>query len=292
MKNFILLVGAILTSISLMGQDVYTEDFNTDTSGDWTKAGDPMDEASISWSATGGDAGSGALVLSGTNTDGVNGRGFIFEVINSGIDFTDVTDVQLQFDLKTDGALVGTAVHLRTNFPGAGFAENFDLQTQGLNDATFTSYALDFSSISGGASESFTYGFVLAVGAGLDFGGSLLVENVRLVDMSGGGGSSSAFPVDFEDDGAPYTFGDFGGGTSTIIDNPDASGINMSAKVAQMEKFAGETFGGTTLTLDANIDYAEGQVFKMKVWASREVPVTFKLEQGGDITRIVNHTGS
>ncbi|QSE97438.1 immunoglobulin-like domain-containing protein [Fulvivirga lutea] len=116
--------------------------------------------------------------------------------------------------------------------------------------------------------------------------------SVNSLEDEGGGPTATAFPVDFEDDGAPYVFGDFGGGTSAVIDNPQSGGINTSAKVARMQKFMAADFGGTTLTLDANIDYAEGQVFKMKVWASREVPVTFKLEQGGDITRIVSHTGS
>ena len=32
----------------------------------------------------------------------------------------------------------------------------------------------------------------------------------------------------------------FGGGASTVIDNPDPSGINTSVQTAQMQKFAGE----------------------------------------------------
>ncbi len=107
----------------------------------------------------------------------------------------------------------------------------------------------------------------------------------------GGGGGSTATAVDFEDAGAPYAFSDFGGGAAQVIDNPDASGINTSPKVGQMEKFAGEVFGGSTLALPADIDFSAGEVFSMKVWAARNVPVLFKLE-GLLQERSVNQSGS
>ena len=107
----------------------------------------------------------------------------------------------------------------------------------------------------------------------------------------GGGGGSAATAVDFEDTGAPYTFSDFGGGAAQVIDNPDASGINTSPKVGQMEKFAGEVFGGSTLALPADIDFSAGEVFTMKVWAARSVSVLFKLE-GLIQERAANQSGS
>jgi len=108
----------------------------------------------------------------------------------------------------------------------------------------------------------------------------------------GGGGTVSTTVSDFEDAGGPYTFSDFGGGVATVIDNPDASGSNTSAKVGQMQKFAGEVFGGSTFQLASPVDVPAGSVFKMQVWASRQVPVLFKLE-GGPVAEIaVNHTGS
>ncbi len=202
MKNFILLVGVFLASTTLFAQEITIETFDAASSvSSWTEAGDPNDEASIAWSETGGEAGTGALLLQGTNSDGVGGRGFVFEVVIPTLDFTGVTDVQLQFDMKIDGALVGTAVHLRTNLPGPGFQENFDIQNQGLNGSSFTNYSFDFASISGGASENFTVGFTLAVGAALDFGGTLIVDNIRLVDNSGGGATEPivAAPVPTQD---------------------------------------------------------------------------------------------
>ncbi len=100
---------------------------------------------------------------------------------------------------------------------------------------------------------------------------------------------AAGLPVDFEDAGGPYTFGDFGGGATSIIDNPDMTG-NPSAKVAQHQKFMDQTFGGTTLTLDGPIDFSSSEIITMKVWSSRVADVTFKIEDGGDTTSIVPTT--
>ncbi|MEN7341351.1 MAG: carbohydrate binding domain-containing protein [Pseudomonadota bacterium] len=105
----------------------------------------------------------------------------------------------------------------------------------------------------------------------------------------GGGGGNSSAATDFESGMA--TFSDFEGGVATVIANPDASGINTSAQVGQMQKFAGQTFGGSTLQLPAPVDLAMGDSYLMKVRASREVPVLFKLETQGD-ERTATHSGS
>ncbi|MEM7610691.1 MAG: hypothetical protein AAF270_03365 [Pseudomonadota bacterium] len=104
----------------------------------------------------------------------------------------------------------------------------------------------------------------------------------------------ASFPIDFEADPTSYNFGPaggFGGGASSVITNPDQSGLNTTAQTARMQKFAAEPFGGSTLALDGNVDFSGGEVFRMKVWATRSVPVLFKFE-GLDRERTVNHTGS
>ncbi|MBT3899608.1 MAG: family 16 glycosylhydrolase [Gammaproteobacteria bacterium] len=120
-------------------------------------------------------------------------------------------------------------------------------------------------------------------------------DDITFIGGSGNGSSTGAAPAfsttDFEPAGAPYTFGDFGGGAVTVIDNPQSAGINTSASVAQMQKFAGEVFGGSTLTLNGEVDFSEGSTFTMKVFASRSVEVLFKLE-GLNVERSVTHAGS
>ena len=89
-------------------------------------------------------------------------------------------------------------------------------------------------------------------------------------------------PIDFESTTLTYPWTDFGGGVATVIDNPQSSGINTSAKVGQMVKSAGEVFGGSTLALGGAIDFGANNGFKMKVFANRTgAPVLFKLEGPG-----------
>lgn len=75
-------------------------------------------------------------------------------------------------------------------------------------------------------------------------------------------------PIDFESFTVNYAFSDFGNATASVIDNPDASGINTSDKVAQFVKAEGaETWAGSLLTLENPIDFSANKLFKMKVWS-------------------------
>ncbi len=85
-------------------------------------------------------------------------------------------------------------------------------------------------------------------------------------------------------------FGDFGGGTAVIIDNPNTT-VNTSVKVGQMQKFAGEPFGGTTMSLDTPEDFANGEVFTMDVFSQKASALTFKLE-GLNIEKVITTAGT
>lgn len=116
-------------------------------------------------------------------------------------------------------------------------------------------------------------------------------EITQVADCGGGGGPAPLeLPVDFEN-AVDAQFSDFGGGVVNIIANPDMSGINTTAQVARMQKFAGEVFGGSTMALGTPVDFGLGEVFTVKVWASRQVPLLLKLE-GLNQELSVNHTGS
>jgi len=119
-------------------------------------------------------------------------------------------------------------------------------------------------------------------------------DDITQSDTSCGGGADALdFPVDFEGDPTAFDFGEiagFGGGATVVVDNPVPGGINTSDQVARMQKFAAEPFGGSTLDLRRTVDFSEGEVFKMKVWSLRDVPVLFKFE-GLEKERVVNHDG-
>ncbi|MEL7022700.1 MAG: hypothetical protein AAGL69_03070 [Pseudomonadota bacterium] len=118
-------------------------------------------------------------------------------------------------------------------------------------------------------------------------------DDIEQVESCAGVPQGTTLPVDFEDDAATYNFGadaGFGGGASSVIANPQSNTINTSAQVAQMQKFMGEVFGGSTLSLAENVDFSNGESVRVKVWSQREVPVLFKFE-GLDQERSVTHTG-
>ena len=101
-------------------------------------------------------------------------------------------------------------------------------------------------------------------------------------------------PINFESFTVNYAFSDFGNTTSTVIDNPDKTGINTSAKVAQSLKAAGaETWAGSFLTLESPIDFSANKLFKVKVWSPKAgAVVKLKVENltNGDLNHEVDAT--
>lgn len=111
---------------------------------------------------------------------------------------------------------------------------------------------------------------------------------VTVVAYSGGAATSTftreviisnplALPINFEN--GNYNFANFGGSVSTVVNNPDASGINTSTKVAMQVKTPGsETWAGSLLTLDSPLNnLSTMRYFKVKVW-SPVVGAIFKLK--------------
>lgn len=75
-------------------------------------------------------------------------------------------------------------------------------------------------------------------------------------------------PVTFEDASLNFVFGDFGNASTSVVNNPDASGINTSSKVGKHVKTAGaETWAGTAITLGGPINLSSGNQFRVKVWS-------------------------
>lgn len=112
-------------------------------------------------------------------------------------------------------------------------------------------------------------------------GGEATIEETVLVTIE----NPILLPIDFESETLEYTFIDFGGATSTLVDNPDPTGENTSNTVASFFKAAGaETFAGSVIELGEVIDFSGSPVFTLKTW-SPEVGATvrLKLENGTDV---------
>ncbi|WP_435416517.1 hypothetical protein [Polaribacter aestuariivivens] len=97
--------------------------------------------------------------------------------------------------------------------------------------------------------------------------------------------ASIKLPVSFEVPGLTYTwvgFGDpnFGPLPTAIISNPDATGINTSATVLEIQKPSGsQVWAGASMALDGPINFDYGTKVKIKVWSPRVgTKILFKTE--------------
>ena len=106
-------------------------------------------------------------------------------------------------------------------------------------------------------------------------GGAATAKYTQEVTIS----NPMVLPITFQDQTLDYTFSDFGNAVTTVVDNPDATGINTSTKVAkQVKKTGSETWAGSLLTLDTPItNLATAPYFKVKVWSPKK-GITFKLK--------------
>ena len=116
---------------------------------------------------------------------------------------------------------------------------------------------------------------------------------IKVVALSGGAATTSAntpitvydsllLPMTFENPNVLYNWGDFGGGTTTVIANPFSSGINTSATVGKLIK-NGQNWAGNYIILSAPLDLSVKHVFKVKVYSPRVgMKIWLQLERSGD----------
>lgn len=108
------------------------------------------------------------------------------------------------------------------------------------------------------------------------------IDDITLEEATG---EAPQLPIDFQSSTIDYNisgFGaaDFGPIPAQIIDNPDASGINNSTKVLEIDKLEGaQTYAGGVIPLDGAIDWSEGTTISVKVWSPRAgTPIRLKIE--------------
>ena len=92
-----------------------------------------------------------------------------------------------------------------------------------------------------------------------------------------------SLPLTFESATTNYNWFGFDGGDVSIQNNPNAGGINNSAKVAKMVKNAGQPWGGSFLTLSGPINFSDNKIFRMKVYSPRAgAKVLLKVENSSN----------
>ncbi len=97
---------------------------------------------------------------------------------------------------------------------------------------------------------------------------------------------SQSLPINFESAITTSNFENFDGGIGTVIANPQPSGINTSATVAQIVRNGGAIWSGSKIKLTQNLNFSTLNTLSIKVFTTAPIGTTvkFKLEGAGPAT--------
>lgn len=95
-------------------------------------------------------------------------------------------------------------------------------------------------------------------------------------------------PVDFESAITTSDFTDFDGGVATVIANPQSSGINTSATVAQIVRNGGAVWAGSKITFSNTFDFRSLGAISMKVYTDAPAGTQVKLKLEGGLGEFIS----
>ena len=249
------------------------------------------------------DASTGAVTLTGDGAwMGIPKLGTSAEhgaAIVSSVGFNVSIEQMTGFDVMTltfdygDGGLWTFAYasysdpSLEPDLAGPKARPDFDMSfTEGDQTVTFTNmstdadtYAWDFGDGNTSTDENpmHTYAadgiYDVTLTASNSSGSSEMVTKKLFLNVSG----VTDFLIDHESD---VTWNVFGGSAVEIIDNPDMSGINTSAKVLQLTH-GDQTWAGIITDLGGLMDFTGKTKLKVKLWAPKTGTLKFKIEAAG-----------
>ncbi|MBN8674710.1 MAG: hypothetical protein J0L56_11280 [Chitinophagales bacterium] len=199
-----------------------------------------------------------------------------FISLDNAIDFS----VNKIFRMKVFSPRVGAKVLLKVeNATNGGI--NFEKEVTITQANAWEDLAFDFSAIN--TANSY-HKVVLIFELGTAGNGSpdftFLFDDIRLTNVLPG----VVLPLNFESSTLTYTFTNFGGANTVVGNNPNAAGINTSAKAGALTKGNGaEVWAGSFIELSDPIDFSTQQTIKMKVWSPQSgITVKFKMENLGN----------
>jgi len=175
-----------------------------------------------------------------------------------------------KINLKSWSPKIGAVVKVKLENADASIVFEVDATTTKLN--AWEDLSFDFSTAPIANYVKFVIFFDFgAVGDGAVY----YFDEIQLVE------EGSIAPLIFQtfEDVAP-TFTNFGNGTSEVTTNPDQSGINTSAKVAQFTKASGaEVWAGSFFEVGSALDFNNYSSISVKTWSPKNgAVVKVKLE--------------
>ncbi len=211
--------------------------------------------------------------------------GFLGTQLGSVVDASAMTNFHMDFWIVDDHA-AGQIFNPKWSNHAGGNGETSAFEyTRPINDTDVKKWVsmdipiTDFTTGNNGARAELAQ-FLISVASTIDVA---YIDNIYFykgipID------NSISLPFDFESGISDADFGNFDGGVATIADNPSATGINQSSKVAKMVKGpGGEVYGGSSILFDDPIDFSTNKLFKMKVYVPKaDVKVLLKLEDSNN----------
>lgn len=205
-------------------------------------------------------------------------------LLNENIDFSTTTSIAVDvwspqagipvlFKIEQEGN-PDVFVEVEQNTTVANQWETLEFNLEGANENDFSILAIFFNFGTSGTGETYYF------------------DNIRTFNPV-----NIALPLDFEADANAYSFTEFSGAPTEVIENPDASGINTSAQVAKTLKDNGAaTFAGAFIDLDTPIDFNISSTLSLKIWSPiANNQVLLKLEDLNsdaeiEVSQVVNTT--
>ena len=189
------------------------------------------------------------------------------------IRFTDATNTEFAWyhRLITEGF---TPVNAGFTFEVSGTTVTFTNTSSGAN-----TYEWDFGDGNSSTEESpsHTYAedgtFEVTLTVRGDQDESTVTQSVTV--------SSSLIELPFTFEGLEPVWSDFGGNSHQYINNPDPSGLNTSGRVLEVVH-GNEPWAGASIDLTEGLDFADGNVISLKVWAPQAGDFRLKLENTAD----------
>ena len=153
-----------------------SQTFDTDAES-WAAVGDGAGaDGLFAWEDGTGNPG-GAISFGGSNSD-VGGSAYQAQFVSSSVDFGTTPYLVVTFDLKVKTALLATAVHFQIEAGGVAVQNTLDIQNDGLNATTWTSYTVEYDGIAANTNGTIRLNFNLAAAAVAGAGWELLLDNV------------------------------------------------------------------------------------------------------------------
>lgn len=176
------------------------------------------------------------------------------------------------FRMKVWSPRVGANVLLKVE--GAG-GINFEKTAVTTVANTWEDLVFDYSNIPGGNYSTLVFIFDLGSMGDGSSNFTFYIDDIRLQGQTG-----QTLPINFQSSITNYFLDSFGGASASVVNNPDASGINTSSKVGKAVK-GNEFWSGTSMPLEYPIFNFTQKVVKMKVWSpAAGKTVKFKFDYG------------